>query len=380
MSWLPSGAGHLRDYLRFLALPLPQRRLVVYSEGPAYWPHLGPVVDALLARGGVALAYVSSHPDDPGLARQHPALSTFMVGSGHVRTMFFSALQADLVLMTMPDLNSFHIRRSARVGQYVYLHHALVSCHMVYRPGAFDHFDTVLCAGPHHADELRALEQQRGSAPKRLVPHGYGRLDTLLAAAATTPPPERLVLVAPSWGPQGLLETRADDLLQVLADTDWQVVVRPHPQTVRLAPQALACVQAWCRRSPRIQLDLGAASHASLQRAAVMVSDWSGAAFDFALGFERPVLFIDVPRKVNNPDYTAIAAEPIEVFGRAQLGRVLAPDQLALLPQALADLAAPDAARQARLQAFRQRWVHHPGVSASAAADWLLQALPVGTR
>ena len=36
-----------------------------------------------------------------------------------------------------------------------------------------------------------------------------------------------------------------------------------------------------------------------------MVSDWSGVAMEFAFGLERPVLFIDVPRKTNNPEKTA---------------------------------------------------------------------------
>mgnify|MGYP003326545469 CR=1 FL=1 len=41
----------------------------------------------------------------------------------------------------------------------------------------------------------------------------------------------------------------------------------------------------------------------SLHRSDLMISDWSGAALDYALGLNKPVLFIDVPRKVNNLDY-----------------------------------------------------------------------------
>ena len=151
------GWRHLQAYLRFLALPQFRRNLVVYSEGANSWPHLGPVLQAVLNGTDRYITYVSSSADDPGVAIIHPQLSAYVIGDGLLRTLFFSGLQADLLLMTMPDLNTFHIKRSARTGQYAYLHHSLVSSHMAYRDAAFDYFDTILCAGPHHVDEIRAI-------------------------------------------------------------------------------------------------------------------------------------------------------------------------------------------------------------------------------
>lgn len=366
---------NLREYLRYTRLPLHRRSLVVYSEGAAYWPHLGPVVRALLARFDGYIAYVSSAADDPGVALTHPRLTTYVIGDGYVRTLFFSALQADVLLMTMPDLNTFHIKRSVATKHYVYLHHSLVSSHMAYREGAFDHFDTILCAGPHHEAEIRATERLKGQKPKHLVRHGYGRLDAILAAARDdsllTGCP--MVLVAPSWGPHGLLEVHAEGLLQVLANTPWDVVIRPHPQTVRLAPKALATVQRWCERAPNLKLETSVVGYDSLLRASAMVSDWSGAAFDYALGLERPVLFVDVPRKINNIHYGLVDIEPIEVFGRMQMGRVIGVDELARLPEHLRHLLAEREVQCEALRAFRERWVFNVGGSADTAADCLMQ-------
>jgi hypothetical protein len=47
--------------------------------------------------------------------------------------------------------------------------------------------------------------------------------------------------------------------------------------------------------------------------------DWSGVAMEFAFGLEKPVLFIDVPRKVNNPEYKTLRAVPLEVSYRDQI-------------------------------------------------------------
>ena len=59
-----------------------------------------------------------------------------------------------------------------------------------------------------------------------------------------------------------------------------------------------------------------------------MISDWSGAALDYALGFKKPVLFIDVPKKINNIDYKEIGIEPLEVSIRSKIGTIISLDKL----------------------------------------------------
>ncbi len=373
-----SGLANLAAYLRFLSVPPARRRIVIYSEGVGSWPHLGPILKALLQCFDGEMAYVSSSAEDPGIKLDHPHLHRYVIGEAAVRTIFFSGLQADLVLMTMPDLQTFHIKRSAKVRCYAYLHHSLVSSHMAYRAGAFDHFDAVLCGGPHHEAELRAREAKSGLAAKLLLRHGYGRLDSILASADEDLRSARhpVLLVAPSWGPNGLIEAHSEALLAGLESCTWQVVIRPHPQTFKLASYAVERVRMWCSKQPEQRiLEKGVAGHDSLRRADVMLSDWSGAAFDYALGLERPVLFVDVPRKINNPDYQSIGLEPIEVFGREQIGRVIATRDLANLKPQLDALLEDSADRVEEIRAFRERWVFNVGRSAEAGAEALLQLM-----
>lgn len=369
------GWQNLSQCLGVLSLPASDRRLVIYSEGPAYWPHLGPVLLELLRSFQGSVVYVTSARDDPGHMLAHPRLRSFLIGDGHVRTLFFLLLKADVLLMTMPDLGSFHIKRPAGTKNCAYLHHSLVSSHMAYREAAFDGFDTILCAGPHHAVEIRAIETQRHLPAKVLVNHGYGRLDSILADAAglAVEVAERpTVLLAPTWGREGVLERHADAVLQALAGTGWDVIVRPHPQTLRMAPHVTSCIQGWCARASNITLDASLAGHESLMRASVMISDWSGAALDFALGLERPVLFLDVPRKVNNPDYGQLGLEPLEVSARHRLGRVLRIPDLSDLPRQLSELAGSADQYREEIRAFRGSCVYNVGRSAEAAAAWLI--------
>ena len=75
----------------------------------------------------------------------------------YIEGRFF--INSEIVVMTMPDLNQFHIRRSLRSTHYIYIFHAMVSTHVQYREGAFDHYDAIFCVGPHHAREIQRREE-----------------------------------------------------------------------------------------------------------------------------------------------------------------------------------------------------------------------------
>ena len=57
----------------------------------------------------------------------------------------------------------------------------------------------------------------------------------------------------------------------------------------------------------------------------MMISDWSGVAIEYALSQAKPTLFIDVPKKINNPDYVEIDITPIEISIRPQIGSIVLP-------------------------------------------------------
>jgi YidC/Oxa1 family membrane protein insertase len=355
---------------RFARLPADERRLVFYSEGPSSWPHLGPLLSELASRHRIEPPYVTSTAQDPGLALGGPA---FQVGDRAARDYLFRTAQAGVWVMTTPDLGTFQVKRSAHPVHYVYVHHSMVSTHMIYREQAFDGFDEVFCVGPHHVAEIRAREKLEGLRAKELFAHGYGRLDALMRTVAEAGPRPPVgdrpsVLVAPSWGEHGLLETLGVEVVRALEGAGCDVTVRPHPRTRALRPDALDAISAAFAGSERVVLDEDIAGFASLLAADVMVTDWSGAALEFAFGCERPVLFVDVPRKVNNPSYERLGIDPVEVSLREELGRLLPADRVAEAGEAALALAADRDARAAGLREARSRWVFNPGRSAEAGA------------
>jgi hypothetical protein len=327
----------------------------------------------------VPVCYISSNPDDPGLALEHPNLKAFGVDEGWVRDWLFANIDADVMVMTTPDLHESRIKRSKHKVHYVYIQHSLVSQHMAYRPGAFDHFDTIFCAGPHHVREIRALEKQRRTREKNIVEHGYQRLDEVLdeqvtvdrSLSSTGNSPH--ILIAPSWGANGIIETLGNTPVEVLLKAGFRVTLRPHPQTLKHSKKTVDGILKRHLGNSLFDLDDDASSTASLRASDVMISDWSGAALDYAFGLGKPVAFIDTPRKVNNSSYQELNIEPFEAKIRTVIGEIISPDDLAGLEVAIERML--DSSSRKELREIAKNHVFNIGRSAEIGASALIRIL-----
>ena len=366
---------HLKDTILFSQLAKEKRRVVFYSEGKTYWPHLEGVLHELLSMVDFPVCYVSSNSNDPGLALKHPLLKQFKIDEGWIRNWLFENLDTQVMIMTMPDLHQYQVKRSKHKVHYVYIHHSLVSSHMVYRKGAFDHYDSIFCAGPHHVAEIRALEKTYGLPPKHLVEHGYGRLDSIIKnRKEISKTQQRHVLIAPSWGDNAVIETVGEQLIAVLLKEDYLVTLRPHPQTLKLAKDKIAMIKQKFSQHPNFKLEVDVSGQESLLNSDVMISDWSGAAMDYALGLEKPVVFIDVPRKVNNPEYQLLPIEPFEVSIREKIGAVVPMNDIENIKCYL-DKVLTAADEKQTLAELREQYVYNTGNSAKVGATRIKELL-----
>ena len=365
--------------MQFLKDPTASDGIVFYSEGEAYAPYLRPVINALADVYDGPIFYLTSDANDHVLIDGWPDVRSYYISNGHVRTYVLNHMHAAVVAMTSPDINTFRIKRSPKARHYAYLHHSLVSTHMVYRKGAFDNFDSILCVGSHQIEEIRAWEELKGLPPKQLFKHGHPPLDVLIEAAKASPVPpvgddKKLnILLAPSWGSVGLMETRAEEVVQIIIDAGHFVRVRPHPRTRQISGVVLDALAAKFADHPRFDMNEDTTRYNALFKSHIMISDWSGAAMEFAFGLERPVLFVDVPRKINNPDYALIPLTPLEVSYREEVGRIISPERLDELPVVLASLQEDAPSFKRRMRALRQKKLYNIGGSASRGAEFLTE-------
>ena len=295
------------DIEKFNKLDLDERSIVFYSEDISSFVHFEQIIHELTEKMGYQICYVTSAKDDPILTSQNKRIKAFYIGLGAIRTKFFMELKAEVLVMTMPSLETYFIKRSRVYPvHYVYVFHSIVSSHTIYRKGAFDNFDSIFCVGPHHVEEISATESVYNLNHKNLVECGYGLLDKLQKSKPVknqercTEDGRKKILVAPSWGKKGLLETKGQELVKILLDAGYHVIVRPHPMTIRKWPKIINAIENKFKDNTNFEIEKDVSSFESLYSAYGLISDWSGIGFEFAFVCERPVLYIDGFQKINN--------------------------------------------------------------------------------
>ncbi len=372
----PRPAGGLRrgwsEYRRFRQLAPELRNVVFYSESRQDWHHFEPIIEHLCGALSRTVCYVTSDPLDADRQRPDGRLLTFHVPEGLLRMLLFKFMRADVLVLTMTDLDNLQLKRSMHPVHYAYLFHAMGSTHMVDLEDAYDHYDSVFCVGPHQVREIRRREERRGLPAKHLFEHGYGRLDHLMEVAgngrAGSPSEPATVLVAPTWGHDTILPLCGRDLVAGLLDAGHRVVLRPHYHTRKTTPQVIESIVREFENHPLFAEVSLMGEEDSLLDSSVLVTDWSSIAIEYALGLGKPVLFIDVPARVRNPRFEELGIEPAEMRIRRQVGSVLDAAKVREAPEHVARLLEGAEAFRERLPELREEWVFHPGRSAEVAA------------
>jgi YidC/Oxa1 family membrane protein insertase len=360
----------------FLRTPKQKRQIIFYVAQAQYISYFEGLINKLLELDTV-VCYISSDFDDPIFEENKTAFHTFYINKLYLLVAPF--LDAKAIVYTMPDLNLFHIRRSIFDAEHIFVFHSLCSSHMGLNLGALDHFDTIFCNGPYHKNELQKMESIYDLKSKKLVEAGYYRLEKIYKQhqkqESTSQPITKdkpLILIAPSWQKSNIIEACGHQLLEVLLRHNFKIVLRPHPMTIYKKPELLLSIQEKFGDRENFHLDTETVSEKYLHEADVMICDWSGVAMEFAFGVEKPVLFIDLPPKIHNPNYQLIDIEPLESAIRQQIGRVISIDEIKLAGIIVEDFLTQSEKYRAHIIRARGENIYHFGKSAEIGAKHIL--------
>ena len=365
----------IAHYRRFKKLSVQGRSIVFYAEHSGYYPYFEGIIKKLTDEYDRTLCYITSDRHDPILTNSDPRIKTFYLN--RLLPFFMAFVGCKVFVMTLTDLGNFHLKRSINPAHYVYVFHALVSTHMMYRYGAFDHYDCILCAGPHQIEEIRQHEKLNNLPPKTLIEAGYYPLERIYqdyqeyVRQKPSQADRGTILIAPSWGADNVLESCGEELVELLLREGYQVIVRPHPETVKRSPGLITQLTAKFGKSPNFTLEKSVATHDSLLRADVLICDCSGVALEYALGTERPVLFLDVPIKIQNDRYRDLNIEPLELATRTKIGVIVKPEELATVPTVIGQLISAAPQYKNAIIKLREQYVFHFGKSAEIGANYI---------
>lgn len=384
MDSLSAGASRVdklrekEDYKRFFSIA--NKHLVFYSEKSGYYRNYRGVIEALLARSNLVIHYVTSDPSDAvfELAKAQPRIKPYYIGEKRLITLMMK-MDADIVVMTMPDLESFHIKRSyvRKDIEYIYLFHAMVSTHMIYRKGAFDHYDTIFCVGPHHSREIRETEQLYGLPAKKLVELGYPLLDDLLEQYGNREKHggKPQILIAPSHHEGNIMDSCLEDILAELSGKDWRVIVRPHPQYVRRNPGRVEELKRRYAGRENLLFETDFTTNESQYTSDILITDWSGISMEYSFVTRHPCIFINTPMKVLNPEYTRYQAVPALLEVRDKIGVSFEPTDVAGIAAAAEGMLSGAVLPPEEVAAIAGQYVYHMGESGTTGARYIIDAL-----
>ena len=289
-------------------------------------------------------------------------------------------LDCDIVVMTMPDLETYHIKRSyvRKDMEYIHVPHSIDSMNMTYRKGSIDHFDTIFCVGPHHKDEVEKMEETYDLPHKVLLNWGYCLLDDMrkdYESKEKVINEQKTILIAPSWQEDNIVDSCLEDILQKLRATGYKVIVRPHPQHVRHMPEKMEGLKERYKDDTDIEIQTDFSSNSTVFEADLMITDWSGIAYEYAYTTCKPVLFIDTPMKIMNPEYKKIGIEPLNIWMRYEIGRVLKLDEIDKTADTAAKMLAASDTYKDSIDRFVKEYVYNLGSSASVGAKYIIQEI-----
>lgn len=369
------------DYKRFFSVA--NKHLVFYSEKSGFYKYFKDVIAYLIEKSNVVIHYVTNDPNDQvfEIAKTQKQIKPYYIGEKRLITLFMK-MDADIVVMTCPDLDKYHLKRSYVRNdiEYIYMFHYPLSTHMVLQNGALDHYDTIFCVGDFQFDEIRAAERVYNLPEKKLISVGYGQLEQLYNDYQKLDLKKRehpKILIAPSWQPDNILDSCLDSLLAQLLNHGYEVVVRPHPEYVkRYKPRMDQIVHKYenCEDSG-LRFELDFTSNTSIFDSDVLITDWSGTAYEFSFVTLKPAVFIDTKPKINNPEYKRLGIEPLEFVLRSEVGIRVDPEKLDGLNEQIQNLLTSQDKYAKHIEEIREKYIANFGTSGQVGGQYILSQL-----
>lgn len=375
----PNVRRERQDYKRFFSVV--NKHLVFYSESSGFYKYYKGTIEYLLNNTNLAIHYITSDPKDVifDLAKENTKIRPYYIGEKKLITLMMK-LEADVMVMTMPDLENYHIKRSYvdKDIEYINMQHGMDSINLTLRTGALDHYDTIFCVGKHQKEEVEKIEEVYGLPKKRLIESGYTLLDEMRAdyeKLEVTNHDKKRILIAPSWQKDNIIDNCLEEILDNLKGQGYYITVRPHPQHVRHRAEFMEQLKKQYAQNLDIEIQTDFSSNNTVFEADLVITDWSSIAYDYAYTTRRPVLFINTPMKIMNPEYQKIDTVPINILIRDEIGCSLNLDELDRIPECVSTLLENSLQYYEKIERFVEKYVYNLGTSAEVGAKYIISQI-----
>lgn len=346
---------------------------VFFTDSKRYWTIFKPLCDEMERRGESVLYWTAS-PDDPMLQERYEHVKTEFIGEGNRAFARMNMLRAEVVLSSTPGLDVYQWKRSRGVKWYVHVLHAANGV-TSYRMFGTDYYDALLLSGEYQIRDVRSLEALRHLPPKECVLAGLPHMDAIRERwleRGPAPAHETTVLLAPSWGPSSLLHRFGEKMIERLRETGYRIILRPHPQSLVSEKELIDGLRKRFPEDERLEWNFDNDNFDALYRSDLLISDYSSVMLDFALVFDRPIIFADVSFDKEPYDAGWLDEEMWILRTLPRIGMQLTEENAQRLPELIRESLDSRAFAEGRRQAMAENWVH-PGGSIPVIADYLIR-------
>lgn len=349
----------------------------IYSDDKRYWNVFEPICKEMNARGK-DVVYMTSSQDDPVFDCGYEHIKSKFIGEDNKAFAHLNFLNANILLSTTPGLNVYQWKRSKGVDCYVHIFHAPNDV-TLYRMFGIDYYDALFISGDYQEKDIRKLEKIRNLPAKELCKVGIPYMDVMAERLTnvqeenvkTTKSEKKTILLAPSWGSSAIFGVYGGKIIEKLLTTGYHVIVRPHPQSFKSEKEMLDKLMAEFPESEQLEWNRDNDNFEVLRRSDILISDFSGVIFDFALIYDKPVIYTDPKFDLGPYDAWWLDTPLWTLSALPRLGKELTEENMDHISE-LVEACLNDPSFEASRQSVKDETWAYRGEGAKRVVDYLI--------
>lgn len=355
---------------------------VIYSDDKRYWNIFAPICKEMNKREK-DIVYLTSSQDDPVFDCGYEHVQAKFIGEDNKAFAHLNFLNANILLSTTPGLDVYQWKKSKEVDCYIHMFHAPNDV-TLYRMFGIDYYDSILVSGAYQEKDIRALEQMRNLPAKDIHTIGIPYMDVMADRLKAVSQNEastnssagnnsqKTVLLAPSWGPSAIFSVYGGKIIEKLLSTGYHVIVRPHPQSFKSEKDMLDKLMAEFPESEQLEWNRDNDNFEVLRRSDILISDFSGVIFDFALIYDKPVIYTDPKFDLSPYDAWWMETPLWTLSALPRLGKELTEENMEHITD-LIDACLNDPSYEISRQTVKAETWEYMGQGAERTVDYLLR-------
>jgi len=355
-------------------------KLVFYSEQSGFFKYFKGMIEYILENSDIVIHYVTSDLNDQIFQYNHERVVPYFINTNHLIPLFMK-LECDVVVMTVPDLQNLYLKRSIvkKDIEYIFTDHGLGSQNLLYKQEALDHYDTIFAKNKKQELEIREIEKLRGTNRKKIIQTGYTLIDDMIEAYEKTKKQNEIktILIAPSWQEDNIMESCIDDILKGLLNTEYKVIVRPHPQYLKRNSMEMKLFEKKYQENinDKFIVEKDFSSNETVYNADLIITDWSGIGYEFSFATTKPCLYVNTKMKILNSKYKDINVIPMDIEIRDKLGKCLEKEDLNNIKAYVDDLILNQGKYMKINEELRKEYIFNIGKAAEIEGKYIIERI-----